>query len=191
MPKTAEHKQQSRERILQSAYRLFSQHGFEQVSIDQIMQDAEMTRGGFYAHFSSKEALYKQAMITAAKQSRLVQEKPEEVADEDWIMRLLNAYLSEQHIKGEDVSCPLAFLTTDIAIRKDEVQATYTEIYKRMNKKILSYTDSYSACNDEKMLAVTAMMIGGVSIGRALNDEVLSKRLLDACKMAAQDMLVS
>jgi AcrR family transcriptional regulator len=189
MPKTAKHKKQSREKILQSAYQLFSQHGFEQVSIDQIMQDAEMTRGGFYAHFSSKEDLYKQSMITAARQSRLLQEKPEALTDQDWIMTLLNVYLSEQHIKGEAISCPLAFLTTDIAVRKAEVQKTYTEIYKRMNKKILSYTDTYSACTDEKMLAVTAMMIGGVSIGRALDDAALSRKLLDACKSVAQELL--
>ena len=63
MPYTAEHKQETRKRIIQSARRLFNRNGFADVSIDEIMGEAGLTRGGFYKHFSAKEDLYKDAVL--------------------------------------------------------------------------------------------------------------------------------
>ena len=57
MPYTAAHKARTRSRIVESARRLFNRHGFEQVTIDQIMAHAGLTRGGFYNHFGSKDNL--------------------------------------------------------------------------------------------------------------------------------------
>ena len=48
------HKAQSKDRILTSAAMLFTHHGFEKISIDQVMKNAELTRGAFYSHFKSK-----------------------------------------------------------------------------------------------------------------------------------------
>ena len=41
---------------------MFNRHGFEQVSIDDIMQHVGLTRGGFYNHFKSKDELYAEAV---------------------------------------------------------------------------------------------------------------------------------
>ena len=58
MPYTAEHKQETRTRIIKSARRLFNRNGFANVSIDEIMSEAGLTHGGFYKHFSAKDDLY-------------------------------------------------------------------------------------------------------------------------------------
>jgi TetR/AcrR family transcriptional regulator, transcriptional repressor for nem operon len=63
MPYTPEHKQQTRQRILRSARRLFNRKGFAAVTIDEIMTEAGLTRGGFYRHFASKEELYSEAVV--------------------------------------------------------------------------------------------------------------------------------
>ncbi len=52
MPYAATHKAETRARIVQSARRLFNRHGFTEVSIDEIMSAAGLTRGGFYNHFA-------------------------------------------------------------------------------------------------------------------------------------------
>ena len=62
MPYSSEHKQQVRAKIVESARILFNRHGFEDVTIDQIMEFAGLTRGGFYNHFNSKDALYDEAV---------------------------------------------------------------------------------------------------------------------------------
>ena len=62
MPYTAAHKQQTRERIVECARVLFNRYGYDNVSIDKVMEDAELTRGGFYNHFKSKEELFAAAV---------------------------------------------------------------------------------------------------------------------------------
>ena len=58
MPYTREHKEKTRAKIVDAARRLFNRHGFAGVSIDDIMGEAGLTRGGFYNHFGTKEELY-------------------------------------------------------------------------------------------------------------------------------------
>ena len=64
MPYSTEHKQRTRARIVEAARVLFNRHGFEQVSIDQVMKSAGLTRGGFYNHFRNKEELYAEAIAS-------------------------------------------------------------------------------------------------------------------------------
>ena len=63
MPYTAKHKQDTRQRILESARRLFNSKGFAEVSIGEIMAKAGLTHGGFYRHFSDKSELYAEAVV--------------------------------------------------------------------------------------------------------------------------------
>jgi len=190
MPLSAEHKKQSRQKILESAFFLFTEQGFENVSIDVIMKKAGMTRGAFYAHFASKSDLYKESISYSTLSSALLKPKAKELSDEEWIQLLLQEYLSPNHIEDDTTTrCPLAFLTTDIALRDDVIRSTYSDIYRSMNKRIQDYTKSYSDCNEETIFAVTSMIIGGVAIGRALNDEALRQKVLDACYTTASQLL--
>ena len=68
MPYPPEHKQAIRERIVTCARRLFNQRGFTEVSIDQIMADAGLTRGGFYNHFKAKEDLYAETLAAYGRE---------------------------------------------------------------------------------------------------------------------------
>jgi len=189
MPLTPEHKKNSRKKILNSAFHLFTKFGFDNVSIDQVMHNAGMTRGAFYAHFSSKAKLYKEAISSAALQSKLASPSPAEKSDKEWIDFLLESYLSRNHVDQNETPCPLAFLTTDIALRDKDIRTTYSTIYKNMNKRIQHYTDRYSDVDENTLLAITAMMIGGVAIGRALNDQQLTDQLLKSCKDLALQQL--
>jgi len=50
-------KQETRERILRAAARAIRKHGYEGVGVAEVMKDAGLTHGGFYAHFASRDAL--------------------------------------------------------------------------------------------------------------------------------------
>ena len=195
MPYSKEHKKQSRQKILNSAVALFSSRGFDQVSINDLMEHAGLTRGAFYAHFDSKQAVYAKAIITGAKNSRFMSEKPDGASQKDWIRNLLFGYLSQEHINQELPPCPLAFLVTDIANNETEVQETYARMFRRLNKGIELQLKEYAkekestSPSKEDVLAATAMMIGGVAIGRVLNNDVQTKKLLDSCRQGALDLL--
>lgn len=189
MPYPKEHKPRSRQRILDSAYRLFSRRGFEAVAIDDIMADAGMTRGAFYAHFTSKSELYQQALIHGIVQSPIAQRKPPRVSAKSWLKELLKGYLHTDHVRQSGAPCPLAFLTTDVAVREPKVRKAYTDSFKSMNRIIAEHAQSFSSCSDRRVLAITAMMIGGVAIARALDDTLLTEELLKSCRTEAERLL--
>jgi len=192
MPYSKSHKANTRKKILNSAITLFSTRGFDQVSIDDLMKDAGLTRGAFYAHFESKQAVYAKAIIAGAKKSRITQQKPESVTQDEWTKDLLCGYLSEDHITQKFSPCPLAFLVTDIANNENEVKTTYTRMYKMLNKIIraqLANTTKGKPPTEQEIFATTAMMIGAVAIGRALNDDKTTKNLLESCRNAALNLL--
>ncbi|HNH84664.1 MAG TPA: helix-turn-helix domain-containing protein, partial [Acidobacteriota bacterium] len=63
----ANRKEESRQKILQAAARLFREHGYNGVGVDAVMAEAGLTPGGFYAHFPSKEALFAEALASSFK----------------------------------------------------------------------------------------------------------------------------
>ncbi|MDH5778773.1 MAG: TetR/AcrR family transcriptional regulator, partial [Gammaproteobacteria bacterium] len=189
MPYTAEHKQQSRERILQSAVRLFTHKGFDNTSIDEVMADADLTRGAFYAHFKSKQDLYANAIHSTPLFSMLAQIKPDDVAERDWLAKLVSDYLSDQHVSKTDLPCPLAFLVTDVAVNEPATRNAYTDVYLKMNQLIRAYTRKTSRCDKQTVMAVTAMMIGGVAVARTLSDKNAQLDLLKSCRKQALSLL--
>ena len=63
MPYSTEHKKKSRDKIVESARILFNRFGFQDVTIDMVMQHAGLTRGGFYNHFKNKVNIFVAMMI--------------------------------------------------------------------------------------------------------------------------------
>ncbi len=105
----------------------------------------------------------------------------------------MSAYLSKEHVNQETFACPLAFLVTDIANKEPEIKQTYTLIYKQLNrvlKRLLNDSDSsVSGLDEQDVLVISALMIGGVAIGRALEDPVTTEKLLESCRNKAIELL--
>ncbi|RDH42585.1 TetR/AcrR family transcriptional regulator [Zooshikella ganghwensis] len=171
-----EHKGQVRNQILESAARLFMRRGFDNVSIDEVMQNAGLTRGAFYAHFKSKSELYAEAIRDAALKSIHAQEKAPPICE-----RVEN-YLSVAHRKGEEMACPLAFLVSDVSQQNDTVRDVYTKVFKGFVTRLSESTQEN--ISNQQALQSAVLMIGGMAIARALNDDSLAEQLLVACQQA-------
>lgn len=166
-----DHKKNSQQRILKSAAKLFTHNGFERVSIDEIMAHAGLTRGAFYTHFKSKSELYAEAMQFGAKQTI------GQFSDIFDVQKIVNHYLSENHVRGDKHQCPLAFLVSDINQQEQKIRDSYTKIFNGLAEKM-----QQSGLNREQALKQCVLMIGGVAISRALSDKSLITELLQCCK---------
>src|SRR6266850_4796487 len=111
MPYSAKHKRNTRERILESARGLFNSKGFAEVSIDEIMENAGLTHGGFYRHFRDKGELYAEAVRWF-----LCEEAPKpwqgagtrrNAAGKSRAQRIVDAYFSRDHFDDHESCCPL------------------------------------------------------------------------------------
>src|SRR3954449_9138772 len=63
--KAGSKKEETRERILRAAARAIRKHGYEGVGVADVMKEAGLTHGGFYAHFESRDALLVEALERA------------------------------------------------------------------------------------------------------------------------------
>lgn len=178
-----QHKANTRSKILHSAAKLFLHKGFDAVSIDDVMSAAGLTRGAFYAHFDSKNTLYAEAIVTAGVQSS---ETLYRYAEGDNILdAVFRCYLNSTHCEGELVSCPLAFMLTDITQRDALVRDTYTQTFEKFVEKIeVQATQQELPLTRESALQSAVLLIGGLALARAVNDDALSTDILQACKSA-------
>lgn len=190
MPWPKEKKQRSRERILKSAFSLFAARGYDNVTIGDVMREAQMTHGAFYSHFGSKQELYAEAITAGARESGAA--KMAEVRDsvDRGLEQLLKVYLEESHARDAVTPCPLAFLATDVANREEEVRGAYTRVFKRLvrliDRELLPSSDS----SRDQALAIAALMVGGVAIARALDDRQTASALLKACQDVGGGLLL-
>lgn len=169
MPWKTEHKERSRDKILASAASLFTQQGYDRVSIDDVMQDADLTRGAFYAHFSSKSELYREAVMKGAAIA-----KDRVMAYVDDLEGFAEQYLRIGRGDGASAEyCPLAFLVTDIGHQNDEVKSTYARMLK-------GYQAALEGLNIDHNIAVQSsiLLIGGLAMSRAVNDKALADSIL-------------
>jgi TetR/AcrR family transcriptional repressor of nem operon len=128
----ADHKEETRQRIVSRAARLFNRKGFADVTIDEIMTDAGLTHGGFYRHFGGKDELYAEAVRhflhkevpESWQRSPTKQREPRQ----PFARFVVDAYLSRDHLQDVDGSCPLIGLSSDVARSRQSVKAAYREV---------------------------------------------------------------
>lgn len=188
MPYTAEHKERTRARIVESARKLFNRHGFEQVSIETIMSQAGLTRGGFYNHFDSKDDLYSAAVASFSSCNpfrKSVEAAPASDARE-LARRLVNLYLSDQVLEDVDNHCPLYALPGDVARAGLVPQKAYTDLIRNLTQVYQHALQDFSD-GEQRAQAIVALCVGGMVLARTTDDARLRATLrAAACQQALQ-----
>ena len=130
MPPSRKHHNRIREFVLQRAGRLFNRHGFNAVSIDDVMAEAGLTRGSFYCYFTSKSDLYAQSV------ARIVHESPESTngAGSERIKadKIVRDYLSDQDTPATDETFPMIGLPNDVSRTDRAVRQAFEAALKVM-----------------------------------------------------------
>ena len=189
MPYSAKHKQDTRQRILESARRLFNSKGFAEVSIGEIMENAGLTHGGFYRHFNDKSELYAEAV-----QWFLCEEAPKPwqrprrgAARKSRAQRIVDAYFSLDHFDDRESCCPLIGLPSDVARSGDAVKAAYQDVLEKLLG--LLQADLAGADARERALSLVALCVGGMVGARSVEDPALAHDLRRAAYRRAQTVL--
>lgn len=192
MPYSSEHKQKTRARIVESARILFNRHGFQSVTIDMVMEDAGLTRGGFYNHFKSKEALHG-AAVSSFLNGRGAKWRADAGVDPtnpgpDMARRMIQGYLSPEHLGDLDGQCPMIALPSDIARSNPEVQSSYQELLEAMVGLFENGLGGNSNRCRQKALSLAALCVGGMVLARTLPDSDLAEEVRRAAHDVASEM---
>ena len=193
MSYTAEHKQATRERIIECARQLFNRKGFTDVSVNEIMQAAGLTHGGFYNHFASKDELFVEA-IEAYGHCNPADRWPGVELDfsqkgRKLAKQMIDAYLSTEHLRDLEGHCPMIALPSDVSRAGPAVRRVYETGLKNM-ATIFEGGEPRSGWTKSRRraLSLVALCIGGMVLARTVNDKKLANEIREAARSTAHKL---
>jgi TetR/AcrR family transcriptional regulator, transcriptional repressor for nem operon len=162
---SSDQRAENRQRILEAASRLFREHGPDGVNVADITKAAGLTHGGFYGHFTSKDALLAEAVEHALVSQAEVLVKAGGHAE---LSRFVDGYLSRAHVDNRGGGCAVAALGSDIPRQNPDVQAAFAKGLARL----IDAAAGPSGCNESRTAAICALAqaIGTVVMARAVED---------------------
>jgi TetR/AcrR family transcriptional repressor of nem operon len=173
--------EQNRERILDSAAQLFRERGVDGVGLNELMQAAGLTRGGFYGHFESKEDLVAQASRRALAGNVQQRRKVADKGLAPWV----KSYLSDLHCRHVGEGCGLTALAADAARGPQAMREAFGEGVEEFVQTLLPLMPGTSpAQRREQALARVATLVGALLLGRAVADGAQSAELRAAAQKA-------
>jgi AcrR family transcriptional regulator len=191
MPYPSGHRAQTKEKIVQSARRLFNRHGFDSVSLDQIMSGAGLTRGGFYSYFESKSDLYAEVLscfFTDPEWKSCWEGVEVDLSSKDVGPQVVRAYLSRQHFEDVENSCPMVALPTDVTRSGESAKHAFETVFSAMVSVLERSLQQSSRARSNRAQAIAALCVGGMVVARALEDRARADELRDACMSVALEL---
>jgi TetR/AcrR family transcriptional regulator, transcriptional repressor for nem operon len=191
MPYPVGHRTSVRKAIVDSARRLFNRHGFENVSVQQIMAGAGLTHGGFYSYFKSKSDLYKEVLgcfLTDPEWKSCWEGVHVDLSSTDVGPQVVRAYLSRQHFEDVENSCPMVALPSDVARSGKNVKQAYETVFKAMVSILERSVVGKAQPRRTKARAIAALCVGGMVAARSLADRALADELREACMVTALNL---
>ena len=180
-------REQSHERILDAAARAVCRDGYAGVGVANVMKEAGLTHGGFYAHFESRDALLAEAVAHAGARSiaRLQERMRGQVAAGASPLRaLVDGYLSETHLLALEEGCPVAALASEMARTVAELR----EVSRQRMRDLLALVGSVLPAGSPAGagLAIAAGIIGALQMARMF-EGAARMEVLQACSAALLD----
>ena len=178
-----EHKQETKNRIVTVAGRLFRKHGYEGVGIDRIMADAKLTRGGFYGYFKSKKDLFRHVVDAehdfntrmAARDGSTKVDLAAQAAE------IVSGYLDIKNRQAVGQGCTMAALSVDVARSDTKTKKAYTNFIEDLTAQFNRSLNEDDP-KDPRGLLCIAICVGGLTIARGMTDDDLAQQTLQTCR---------
>lgn len=175
-------KQQSHDRIVDVAARAIRRAGFHGVGVADIMKEAGLTHGGFYAHFASRNAMLAEAMDRAGQDSTARTEKDissRPAGGASAFRALVENYLSERHLAAIESGCPVAALASEIPRQASEVRAVAAQWVRGV---FATVQRALPDAQPDRCALIATQLVGTLQLARALGGNAEGKALLAAAR---------
>jgi TetR/AcrR family transcriptional repressor of nem operon len=173
------------ERILATAARAIRRGGFQGVGVADIMKEAGLTHGGFYAHFASRDALLVEALAQAGRESTQRMGKSRalrEARGASPFRALVEGYLSDAHLANTENGCAVAALASEMPRQSPEVRAAAAQRVHGLVELVQGALPASIPTSDA--IAIASQMVGALQLARALGDNAEGKALLATNRQA-------
>jgi TetR/AcrR family transcriptional regulator, transcriptional repressor for nem operon len=179
---STQHKEETRARILAASERLMKVRGVAQATVDEVMREAGLTVGGFYAHFASKEALAHETLLAGVERSfEMLTAGLESLDDEAFVRALIARYLEQADDQELADACPLTLLLPDVARAGDTFRAEFSARTSALMDRIAHRFPGVDArARRDAALATFAALAGAIEFARAAVSQRARRRIADA-----------
>lgn len=177
-------KEETHERIVDVAARAIRRHGYAGVGVAEVMKEAGLTHGGFYAHFGSRDALLVEALERAGRESlatvaEVVQRRAAKGVSA--FRALVDTYLADMHLASTETGCPVAALGCEMARQSGPVREASAQ---RVRRLIAGVRAALPAAPPAAANVVAGTLVGALQLGRALGDNAEGRAVLSAARKA-------
>ena len=170
-------------RILDAAARAIRRKGFDGVGVADVMKEAGLTHGGFYAHFDSREAMLAEALARAgsagaASLAKRMESHP--IRSAGALRAVIESYLSESHLAGTESGCPVAALASEMPRQSPQLRQASAErvqsLVERVRRALPEPPDK------EQAMVIVSTMVGALQLARVLGANARGKAMLAAAR---------
>ena len=176
------HKAATHERIVEVAARAIRRNGYAGVGVADVMKEAGLTHGGFYAHFESRDALLVEALERASQESveivtRLAQEQAAKGMSA--FRSFVEAYLAEWQLGSPESGCPVAALGCEMP-RQSQIVREASAI--RVQRLIAGVRAILPKTHRAAASVIAATLVGSLQLGRALGNNAEGRAVLSTAR---------
>lgn len=186
MDKPQSRREISHDRIVEAASRAIRRSGYAGTGVADIMKEAGLTHGGFYAHFESRDALLAEAVTRAGIDSAALVERRTQSRGKgvSAFRAVIEGYLSDVHLTSAETGCVVSALVSEIPRQAPEVREASAA-------RVMALIDRVRRSLPPGALAdagvITSTMVGALQLARALGDEKQARALLKSARSALLD----
>lgn len=175
-------KEATHERIVKTAGRAIRRSGYGGAGVAEIMKEAGLTHGGFYAHFESREAMLAEAADRAGAETVATMERVAATAPpEQALQAIIRTYLSKAHLQAVETGCAVAALGSEMPRQSPRVRRAATRRIKEMIDLVGRHSPEWGRSGaHERALVTISTVVGALILARAVDDSKLSDALREA-----------
>ena len=183
MDKPLSRRELSHERIVDAAARAIRRSGYAGTGVADIMKEAGLTHGGFYAHFESRDALLAEAVARAGQANAGQLERKIEALGREGVSPLrvlVESYLSDEHLAATESGCVVAALISEMPRQAPAVREASAQRVRGLVERVRVALPAGADPSQAELIA--SAMVGGLQLARAVGSEREGRALLKSIR---------
>ena len=185
MPTRPTRREATHDRIVEVAARTLRRDGYAGVGVADVMKQAGLTHGGFYAHFKSRDALLAEAIERAGRDSAVAMRQRLDASrerGENALRALVEGYLSDAHLRGAEFGCVIAALSSEMPRQPPTLRAPSIEGVRKLIALVQRALPAGGT--KEQAMVIAGTMVGSLQLARTLGANAQGKAMLAAARNA-------
>ena len=177
-------KETTHDRIVEVASRALRRNGYAGVGVADVMEEAGLTHGGFYAHFESRDVLLVEALERASRESseavsRVVRRRSEKGIS--GFRSLVETYLADTQLASPETGCPVAALACEMPRQSQMVREASV---LRVQRLIAGVRAILPKKHRAAASLIAGTLVGSLQLARALGDNAEGREVLSTARNA-------